>query len=152
MVACPFQALCCVQPVENQRPFLLAASGPTIGSFDLKDGSLLAQWLPQKLNNEKYGNNIRDDVEGRPAKRQKLYEEAPAELRPEESEESIEIISERKKGERRWPKVESSTLPHVSHLVATSDAKTVIGVTTEDKAVIVFDVQMGGVLTERSRR
>src|ERR1700761_5905476 len=139
MVPSPFQTLCCVQPAGNQQPFLLAASGPVISTFDLKDGSLLSQWPPSKTENHEQNGLPRNGVDSRPAKRQKLDEAAPAELSRAESEESIEIISERKKGERRKPKVENSTLPNVSHIIVTSTGKTVIAATGEDKSVTVFD-------------
>ncbi|OCT48234.1 tRNA (guanine-N(7)-)-methyltransferase non-catalytic subunit TRM82 [Cladophialophora carrionii] len=151
MVAAPFQTLCCVQPVENQQPFLLAASGPLISTFNLKDGSLLSQWPRSKEEQDQNGTTADGDAD-RPAKRQRLEEDAPVELPREESEESIEIISERKKGERRRPKVEHTTLPNVSHIVVTSNGKTVICVTSEDKSITVFDVQLGGVLDLKSRR
>ncbi|KAJ9614490.1 tRNA (guanine-N(7)-)-methyltransferase non-catalytic subunit trm82 [Cladophialophora chaetospira] len=150
MVASPFQTLCCVQPVEDEQAFLLAASGPIITTFDLKHGSFLSRWPPSKDEIHHIATN--EDEEDRPAKRQKLDEDLPAELHREESEESIEIISERKKGERRKPKVESSTLPNVSHIIVTSDGKTVIAVTAEDKSVSVFDIQTGGVLNLRNKR
>ena len=152
MVACPFQTLCCVQPVGDQQPFLLAASGPIVSSFNLKDGSLLNQWPPIEKELQTLNGVATHDEEDRRPKRQKLEEDDPTELAREESEGSIIIISEREKGERRMPKVESSTLPNVSQIVVTSNGKIAIFVTGEDKSVNVFDVHSEGTLTLKSRR
>jgi hypothetical protein len=151
MVAAPFQILCCVQPVGNQQPFLLAASGHLISTFNLKDGSLLSQWPTAEEHQNQNGSRGNSDG-GRPAKRQRLGEDAPMGLPREDSEESIEIISERKKGERRKPKVENTTLPNVSHIAITSNGQTAICVTIEDKSVTIFDIQSGGILGLKSRR
>ncbi|OAP54696.1 hypothetical protein AYL99_11144 [Fonsecaea erecta] len=152
MVLCPFQKLCCVQPVDGQQPFLLAASGPVINSLCLKDGSFLSRWSPSDREDEEYDQAAANGQEARASKRRKIGEEFRGELPHQESEDSIEIISERKKGERRKPKVENTTLPNVSHIITTSDGKTAICVTGEDKSVIVFDVLTGGVLHLKSQR
>ncbi|KIX96574.1 uncharacterized protein Z520_07840 [Fonsecaea multimorphosa CBS 102226] len=152
MVPWPFQKLCCVQPADGQQPFLLAASGPVINSLSLKDGSLLNRWPPSDPEDEEYDEASTNGQETRPPKRRKLGEGTRGELAHQESEDSIEIISERKKGERRKPKVENTTLPNVSHIITTSDGKTAICVTGEDKSVLVFDVLTGGVLNLKSQR
>ena len=150
MIHSPFQRLCCIQPVGDQQPFLLAASGPCISSFDLRDGSLLSQWSPSAEEDRDHGGTTTNG-EGPPTKRRKIEADVPEEVPREESDESVEIISERKKGERRKPKVENSTLPNVSHIVTTSNGKTVICVTGEDKTVTVLEVQ-SGVLSMKTRR
>lgn len=147
MYASPFQTLCGVQPVGHQKPFLLAASGPIISSFNLKDGSLLSQWPRSKKD-----SGSTNGEEGPSPKRRRLDEDRPEGLSREESEESLVFISERKKGERRKPKVESSTLPNVSHILVTSDAKTAICVTSEDKSITVFDLMSEGVLELKNQR
>jgi hypothetical protein len=153
MVACPFQTLCSVEPVGEQPPFLLAASGPILSSFDLKDGSLMNQWPTDQNGGEDYTTTTTDGgEESRPTKRQKLENDHPSELHREDSDDSIEIISERKKGERRRPKVESSKLATVSHILASRDGKTAIVVTGEDKTITVFDIVNGGKLSQKSRR
>ena len=152
MVPCPFQTLCGVQPLGDEQPFLLAASGPYINSFHLKTGSLLSQWPPAKEIGQSLNGIASHGEEGRPAKRQKLDEDDLPELPREDTEESIDFISERKKGERRKPKVETSTLPNVSHIVVTSNGKTAICVTGEDKAVTVFDLNSSGVMDLKSQR
>ncbi|KIX04194.1 uroporphyrinogen decarboxylase [Rhinocladiella mackenziei CBS 650.93] len=153
MLQHPFQALCCVQPVGGQQPFLLAASGPIINTFNLKDGSLLSQW-PRTDNDdsEQHATSRVDGGEARPSKRPKIEGEDQPESSHQHSDDSIEIISERKKGERRKPKVESSKLPNVSHIITTSDGATVIVLTAEDKSIGVFKVRSWGRLDLLSRR
>ena len=150
MISSPFQTLCCFQPVGDEQPYLLAAAGSIVTSFNLKDGSVLSRW---PASNHGLQSSSADNGDGgRPAKRQKLDEDIPTEISREESEESIEIISERKKGERRKPKIESATLPNVSHLLVTSNGKSAVCVTGEDKSVTVFDLTARGVLNLKSRR
>jgi hypothetical protein len=152
MAAYPFQRLCCIHPVNNQRPFLLAASGPLIISLDLKDGSVLSQW-PKQDNTTHDESSQEATRNGEPSnKRRKLDIEDAAHLSRQTSEESIEIISERKKGERRKPKVESTKQPNVSHLLATSDGTTAIALMAEDKSLNVFQVQSAGNLSLQSKR
>ena len=148
----PFQTLCCVQPVDGQQPFLLAASGPVISSFNLKDGSLLDQWPGLKgANAQDEDAGTTNGDEGPPAKRRRMEDDGPAEPLREDTE-SIEIISERKKGERRKPKMEDSKLPNVTNVIVTSNAATVITVTAEDKSINVFSVDTTGVLNLQSQR
>jgi tRNA (guanine-N(7)-)-methyltransferase subunit TRM82 len=138
MVASPFQRLCCVQPTNSSTPVLTAASGSLISSFDLRDGSLIARWPRTERALPLDGT----DAEGEdrpPSKKRKLDEEPN--LSREASDESLEIISERRKGERRRPKVESTAQANVSHLIATSDGKHVVCVTAEDKSIKVFNVE-----------
>lgn len=146
MLASPFQMLCGVQPSGDQNPFLLAASGPMISSFNLKDGSLLSQW---PLSKKESGST--NSEEGPSPKRRKLDEDDAEGLSREDSDSPVFIL-ERKKGERRKPKVESSALPNVSHILVTSDAKTAICVTSEDKSITTFDLLSEGVLVLRTQR
>lgn len=152
MVNSPFQKLCCIQPVDGRPPFLLAASGPFINSFNLRDGSLLSQWPRAEGERETEQQEApANGDEDRPAKRQRI-DDGPADLSQNNSDDSIEFVSERKKGERRKPKIESSKLPNVSHLLVTSDATSVIAVTAEDKTLSVFDVRNEGILDLKNRR
>lgn len=144
----PFQKLCCVQPVDGQQPFLLAASGAVISSFNLKDGSLLSRWPP--LANEDEDRIKREGT--RPTKRRKIEEGNHAELSRDNLEDSVEDKTERMKSERRKLKIESSKLLNVSHIVTTSDGVNVIAVTGEDKAVGVFNVRAGGILELLNQR
>lgn len=153
MAQYPFQKLCCVRPVDDQPPFLLAASGSAIYSFDLKTGSSLFQWPQMTIA----GDNAKDhstqsEGEDRPTKRRKVGTDSNGTLSREATDDSIEIISERQKGERRQAKVETPSLPTVSHLISTSDATTVVALTAEDKCVNVFKVEPGGHLKLLSKR
>lgn len=152
MASYPFQRLCCILPIDNQRPFLLAASGPLIISLDLKDGSVLSRWPKQDGTTHDDSSAEATRSGERSNKRRKLDTEDPAGLSRQTSEESIEIISERKKGERRKPKVENIKQPNISHLLATSDGTTAIALMAEDKSVNVFQVQSTGNLSLQSKR
>ena len=81
-----------------------------------------------------------------------MEDDGPAEPAREDIEESIEIISDRKRGERRKAKVEDSKLPNVTHVIVTSNAATVITVTAEDKSINVFSVGTTGVLNLQGQR
>ncbi|KAI1612624.1 hypothetical protein EDD37DRAFT_625328 [Exophiala viscosa] len=150
----PFQKICCVQPVNDEQPFLLAAAGPVISTFNLRDGSILSQLPPMEVEEATEGDGPSDaNGDGsRPSKRRRIEVEGQAGLSRNESEDSVEIISERKKGERRKPKVESSKLPNITHIIATSDAARAITVTAEDKCINVFSVSSAGILTLQSQR
>lgn len=139
--------LCHVHDTSDGKSFLLAATGPCIQSLSCSDGQLLSIW-PRDENTE----SSDDDAEGneRPSKRVKLSRDTS-----ELSEASIEIVAdgkERQKGERRRPKIPNPALPHVSHLITTSDAKHAIAVTAEDKAVRVFSISRSGRLRQLSSR
>jgi len=101
---------------------------------------------------------VEEEIEDRPAKRLKFEDGQNGSLRRQESEASeasIEIKTEgrqRQKGERRKPKIPDLTLPHVSHLITTSDGKHAIAITAEDKAVRVFNVSRNGRLRQVSSR
>ncbi|KIW14818.1 hypothetical protein PV08_07603 [Exophiala spinifera] len=154
MVQSPFQTVCCVQPSNGQQPFLLSASGPVIYSLDIKTGSLLSQWPQQgeKTDQEEAPATTIDGDENRPPKRRRLDEGEQAEVPREDSENSIEIISKREKGESRKLKVENSKSSNVTHIITTSSGATVITVTAEDKSINVFGVGPEGVLDLQSQR
>lgn len=143
----PVHKVCHVHDESNGKDFLLAATGPCIQSLACSDGRLMSMW-PRDEDAE----SSEDDTEDadRPSKRVKLDREAS-----ELSEASIEIVAdgkERQKGERRRPKIPNTTLPHVSHLITTSDARHAIAVTAEDKAVRVFSISRSGRLRQLSSR
>ena len=144
----PFQKLCRVRPT-NCQPFLLAASGPIISSFSLKDGSLLNQWPRLEDTRDPAASSSEGD---RPNKRRKIEEEEQEHLSRQASEDSIDIKTERQRGERRKPKIEGEKLPAVSHIIATSDCAVVVVITVEDKSVNVLEVQPGGILVLQSQR
>ncbi|EXJ82435.1 hypothetical protein A1O3_06248 [Capronia epimyces CBS 606.96] len=151
MVRHPFQKLCCVLPVDGQQPFLLAASGHIISTFNLKNGALLSQWPRREIKTaEKNGTHADEEP---PAKRRRVEgEEISADLSQQTTDESIETIPEGQKGGRQKLKLESSPLPHVSHIVASSDGTKVVTVTTTDKSINVFSVRPGGILELQSQR
>ena len=87
-----------------------------------------------------------------PNKRIKLDHEPNGNISREESVESIEIKVERRKGERRQPKVEQSKPANVSHILATYNGDALVAVTADDKAIHVFDIKDRGELAQRSCR
>ena len=146
----PFQKLCLVPKTMERPSLLLAAAGPSILTYDLEIRKVLSHGPP-------FGEAIsKDDWQAHasangpsPAKRRKLDH---ATLSQEASEESVEIVAERRKGERRKPKIEESRLPNVSHLIATSNGRSVIAITAEDKCITVFSLSSVGKLLIESQR
>jgi hypothetical protein len=135
----PFQKLCYTSGTSETPPLLLAAAGPSVVSFDPIKGSILTQgpsFEEEKSENDE--EELRAGEGPSPSKRRKLEHPNSSSLSREQSEESVEIVAERRKGERRKPKVEGSKLPNVSHLIATSNGRNVIAVTAEDKSISVF--------------
>ena len=152
----PFQKLCHVSATPDLPEALLAASGQHIRCYDFDQG-LTARWPSVEEGNDVSDNDAPqvngDDDGGRPAKRQRLsgHEEVP--LPRQDSEDSIEIISERIKGRRRKPKpVTEAKLPHVSHMLATENGRHIVVVTTDDKCIRVLERQTSGRLREISER
>ena len=146
----PFQKLCLVPRTVEKLSLLLAAAGPSILTYDSETRKVLSHGPP-------FGEAIpKDDWQAQesangpsPAKRRKL--DHPT-LSQEASEESVEIVAERRKGERRKPKIEESKPPNVSHLIATSNGRSVIAITTEDKCITVFSLSRAGNLIVESQR
>lgn len=142
----PFQKLCYVPRTAKRPSLLLAAAGATILTYDLEIRKLLNHGPPF----DEAASEDKDSIDGpSPAKRRKLDH---SKLSQENSEDSVEIVAERKKGERRKPKVEESKLPNVSHLIATSNGRNVIAITTEDKCITVFTLDSVGRLIVESQR
>lgn len=133
---------------------LLAAVGTTIQSLSLINGQCLSVW-PRDEGEDSSGE---DEIGDRPVKRLKLENEQNGTLpcqNSEASDGSIEIKTEgklRQKGERRKPKIPDLTLPHVSHLVTTSNGQYAVAITAEDKAVRVLKISQRGRLTQLSSR
>ena len=146
----PVQKLCCVSRTPEQPSFLLAAAGPNILSFAFNNGSLLSHGPPFGDSEYDVEMSAENSANGpSPAKRRRLDHST---VSREESEESVEIVAERRKGERRKPKVEDSRPPTVSHLIATSDGRKIIAVTTEDKTITVYSLMSSGRLIVDSQR
>ena len=157
MTTChPFQKLCCTNRTGDSS-FLLAATGPYILSLDLKNGGVLSKWpantpgLEESSNGNVRGRDVDDDS---PNKRRKISpSEGVDEQYSRESSVSIEIVSERAKGQRRKKKkIVQSTLPNVSQIISTTDGRLVIAVTAEDKCIRVFELDSRGRLKPLSER
>lgn len=148
----PAYKLCSVH--RDSTDLILAATGSCIQSLSLTATKPLSIW-PRGVDNP---SDEERDNEARPAKRLKLGNEGKPTLgreTSEASEASIDIKVEgkpRQKGERRKPKVPDTSLPHVSHLVATSDGNYAVAITVEDKAVRVFQISDSGNLQQLSSR
>ena len=151
----PFQKLC--YP-KGSPEALLAASGPYIICQSLEGDGSVTRWPTSEDDTDdlsdkeaQYGNG---NGEGdRPAKRQRLSSNSDSLPSRQESEESVEIISERTKGQRRKPKpVIESKLPDVSHMLSTAEGKHIIVVTADDKCIRVLERRKGGRLRSISER
>lgn len=153
MVLChPIQKLSGVVQGTNCR-FLLAASGPTISTISLSDRAILYCWPSSTNDSSEDDGSVGGDGD-RPNKRRKIMNgrDAISRQQSEASDASIEIVAERKKGERKKTKIIDTKLPNVSHITVTTDGKYVVAVTADDKAVRVFDISPKGKLTQRSTR
>lgn len=153
----PFQKLCYLKASFDLPGALLAASGPYICCFDFQRG-FVARW-PVDDEEEDTPDAERHDVKGdggggeRPAKRRRLSGDEDGLMVRQDSEESVEIISERVKGQRRKPKPLSKTkLPDISHMLATSNGKSILVVTADDKCIRVLERRKSGKLRGVSER
>lgn len=148
----PFQKLCCVPETSERSAVVLAAAGSSILTFDLT-GNLVSHGPPFEEPASLDGGEAEDSTNGlSPFKRRKIEHPKTLSISREASEDSIEIVAERQKGERRKPKVEESKLPSVSHLISTSDGRAIISVTTEDKSINTFELSNAGKLIIKSQR
>ena len=163
----PFQKLCSVELLEKDLiaealrerypvQLLCAASGPYIFVLDPGSRKILSRWPPADDDKESAESNGKPADgrlnDGRPAKRLKTDSNGQGNT-SSESEDSIEIVAQRKKGERRKPKLASQKLPNVSHLIAVPDHDHLVSVTGEDKCLRVFKLGQDGkpdLLSERS--
>jgi hypothetical protein len=145
----PFQKLRIIPGTPGRPTTLLAAAGPSICAYDFTNKRLLHQGPPFREVSDPCNDNINGPS---PSKRRKLDHSSAATISREPSEESVEIIAEREKGQRKRPKVEDSKLPNVSHILSTADGASIIAVTTEDKCITVFSIDEAGELLVESRR
>jgi tRNA (guanine-N(7)-)-methyltransferase subunit TRM82 len=150
----PFQKLCSIGQTSEDVFIILAASASHIFSLNLYSASILGIWPPDG-NRHDHSNGLaskdsherpEDDIS--PNKRQKLSTGNDG----SDSSDSVEIVSERAKGQRRKAKVLTSNLPKVSHLIATTDKKHVVAVTAEDKCIRTFEINQSGGLKPLSER
>lgn len=148
----PFQKLCLVSASARRPPILVAAAGSSIRTYDYLTNKLLSYGPPfyeESDSSERDASTVNGSTS---AKRRKLNQGPTASISREASDESIEIVAERQKGQRKRPKVEDLKVPNVSHVLATTDGATVLAVTTEDKCISVFALVETGELEVKSRR
>jgi tRNA (guanine-N(7)-)-methyltransferase subunit TRM82 len=132
----PFQKLCLVP----QSTTLLAAAGPKLYAIDTSSGNI--SWkLHEAVAKAKLVKEQTNDGDEPTAKRRKLEDDGisngPESRRS--SDGSINFKTERAKGERKKPKVETEAPPpNISHVMATKDGEHIIVVTAEDKTVSVY--------------
>ena len=136
---------------------LLAASGPSIRTFNASDGTYISKWShlePESQPNENAhdrsaGSHAGDDASEEPyTKRRKLENEGKA----EESEVSVEVVVEEGSGKKKKRKRKAFQIPSVVNLTATADGKHVVAVTGEDKSVRVLELLEDGSLKQISQR
>jgi hypothetical protein len=156
----PFQKLCYLKASLDLPEALLAASGPYICCYDFQRG-FVARWPTDDDDYEEEEDTPdvethevnRDGGGERPAKRRRLSEDEDGLMARQDSEESVEIISERVKGQRRKPKpLSKAKVPDVSHMLATSDGKRIVVVTADDKCIRVLERRICGKLRGVSER
>lgn len=148
----PFQ--CLALAATPDAYILVAAAGPSISTYRLNDGALLATWFPpgvatnenrelERKGARPISERSKDDTEP-PDKRRKLSEQGETSARPAGGT-AVDI-----------PKSVALPLwaskPAVTKLAITSDAKYVIAVTGDDKCIRVFDLLQDGTLLQRSER
>jgi hypothetical protein len=129
----PFQKLCCVPATDQHGSLLLAASGSTVFVSQLDTGRVSSRWSTLEGS-----ISLSPEDDSVPNKRRKIENHANGGLGRQDSDESVEIRVERRKGERRKPKVEQPKSSNVSHLLVTKDGQTLVAATAEDKAIQVF--------------
>lgn len=147
----PFQKL---WPIPGTKS-LVAAAGSKLYGIDTSSGQ--TQWkFPPAVATPSDGEQGSNHQEPH-AKRRKLdngtshIKESDSPSR-RSSEDSINIKTERVKGERKKTKVEKEQPPpNLSHLLATEDGKHLIIVTAEDKAVSVYEVTSAGLILKSKR-
>ena len=153
----PFQKLCFAKASTGLPEVLLAACGAHLCCYDFQKG-LVARWPVSEDNEDDLSDyeaeqpNGNDDGE-RPTKRQRLSGHEESLPSRHESEESVEIISERAKGQRRKPKpTVEPKLPDVSHILATESGRHIVVVTADDKCIRVLERRKDGRLRSISER
>jgi len=152
----PFQRLYLLKQEQHGKTILLAAAGSSIISFDAEDGKLLSRWpLGESEELEGDGRQSGSELEQngkRAIKRRKIDSNGASKPPRQESEESVEIVAERQKGQRRKSKIVDDKAPKVSIVTGTSDGQYLVVATAEDKAIRVLEVVENGMLKQRSIR
>ena len=157
----PYQCLLhCYRPDAAIKGVVVAASGSNIHTFNSSDGSYISTWplIPEEGSwdqkkadgsfdaNQSSVASTNVDAPERPQKRQKL---SPTR---EESGSSAEIVVGEQDGAARSSKSKSHSNTPVIKLIADSTGQHVIAATSEDKAIIVFELSIDGELTYFSER
>lgn len=154
-MATPFQRLLfCSKKGQRQLNIILAASGPSIRSFNASNGVFLSKWSHlDPTRSLKVSNGHDEDlspggeVEEPPEKRRKF---SPS-REPSEAP-SAEIIVESPNSKRRKPKPLVQHVPFVTSLCSSNDGRHVVAVTGEDKCIRVLRLLPDGSLTQLSER
>lgn len=150
-----FQCLLyCPSSMHSRPSVLLAASGPLIHSFNIKDGSYLSTWPTRNaegkpLTLEGSAACIRDfktEDADRPVKRRK-----PSLSRAVSSTTSAEILVD-KPDETEASKELHVPNSEVIKIISTSNNEYVIAVTGEDKTIRLFQLLEDGSLGQISER
>ena len=148
----PFQRLLyCSARGARKADFILAASGPTIRSFNIEDGSLVFSWshlapsASKKATSKEHANG--EDSNEPPEKRRKLSSDEVESETP-----STEIVVEGQSQRRRRPKRKAPLVPSIISLCSTSDGNHVVAVTGEDKCLRVLELLHDGRLNQLSQR
>ena len=151
----PFQRLLyCSRAVEEKSKVLLAASGPSLCSFDVSDGSLLSVWrqedsfAPSKeLKKVSPNGHVPEKIERqspeRPSKRSRYSSSNGYDST------STEMVTESGNGNG----VKSQYMyPSITKLAGTSDGQHVVAITGDDKSVRVLKLLANGTLVQLSVR
>ncbi|KAL9110248.1 MAG: hypothetical protein Q9227_005155 [Pyrenula ochraceoflavens] len=138
----PFQKLCYISRDDLKHSLLLAAAGPYILTLDITKGEVLSRW-PQHTSKHERNTNSRD---GQPPEKKRRLSNGEDDVQADASDSStsVEIKTERVKGQRRKPKPEPP-LPNVSHVIAALDG-TIVTITAEDKCIRTFSITTSGAL------
>lgn len=145
----PFQRLLyCSASGSRKLDFILAASGPTIRSFNVEDGTLVSSWshLAPSADHKAPSEEHVDGTEP-PEKRRKLSNDRGGSETP-----STEIVVEGQSQRRPRPKHKAPLVPSVISLSGTLGDDHVIAVTGEDKSLRVLELLRDGRLNQLSQR
>jgi tRNA (guanine-N(7)-)-methyltransferase subunit TRM82 len=145
----PFQ---CIEYVERQASnapkIIVASAGPKLYSFSAVDGRKLFTWPQTDISSNGanfHGTGERRDSggDGPPEKRRKL---SPC---TEDAEKAHAKASKSNDQKHIHPSASWSTIPI---LVSSPTGRHIIAITAEDKCVRVFEIGIGGILSQLSER
>jgi tRNA (guanine-N(7)-)-methyltransferase subunit TRM82 len=149
----PFQRLLlCNREGSELQTVLLAASGPSIRTFNPNNGSFISKWshldVSEANSSSHDGSKVshEEEREGPPEKRRKVDEEEVSDTP------SAEIVVENGTRRRRKPRRPAFTTPMITHLCSTSNGRYIVAVTGEDKCIRVLELLEDGRLSQLSQR